>query len=226
MQFFVSFAAGLVTRARPGGIDITGSCAAYTSTDIAVTAAHCVPEHPDRYYVLFPGTREPREPIHIERHPTADLALLRLPPTESHAPPDQFYLPPPDSLEEGGDFYGAGFPVEGTTDGLPVPRTFKGHFQRYFGYEAPDGRNYFAGEMSIPAPAGLSGGGLTYTRAARHLAAIVTTNHDSWVTLDRTEEVERDGVKYRDEVRRVVSYGIAAMAHPHEDWLAEHSARA
>jgi hypothetical protein len=39
----------------------------------------------------------------------------------------------------------------------------------------------------------------------------VTTNHDSYLVIDSYEEEERDGRVSRGEIRRVVSYGIAAM---------------
>jgi hypothetical protein len=43
--------------------------------------------------------------------------------------------------------------------------------------------------MSIPAPAGFSGGPLAYDSQPQSLVAIVTTNHDSWAVIDRIEEV-------------------------------------
>ena len=72
-------------------------------------------------------------------------------------------------------FLGFGYPVEGSANSLPVPRLVKGHFQRYFGYAAPGStESYFAGEMSIPAPAGLSGGPLSYEACPQELIAVVT----------------------------------------------------
>lgn len=80
-----------------------------------------------------------------------------------HDPFPLTYQPPPDGLVDGGTFIGFGYPVEGSDGAMPVGRLFRGHFQRYFGYTPPGATEpYFAGEMSIPAPAGFSGGPLAY----------------------------------------------------------------
>ena len=112
------------------------------------------------------------------------------------------------TLVDGGDFISFGYPSE--EGERAVPRFFKGHFQRHFGYSDPSGRTYFAGEMSIPAPAGLSGGPLSRPQTPDKICAIVTTNHDSYLVIDSYEEEERDGDVSRGQIRRVVSYGIAA----------------
>jgi len=121
------------------------------------------------------------------------------------------YQRPDNELVDGGAFIGFGYPIEGSESAEPVGRLFKGHFQRHFGYEPPDGTgSYFAGELSIPAPAGFSGGPLAYVCPATAARGVVAANHDVWVTLDRFEAVERDGIVHRDEIRRVGSDGIAA----------------
>jgi hypothetical protein len=163
--------------------------------------------------VEMPTDPRPRRVQQVERHPSVDLAVLiaeRLERDEEPFP--LLYQPPPEGLVDGGTFIGFGYPVEGSGGPTPVGRLFRGHFQRYFGYTAPGAKEaYFAGEMSIPAPAGFSGGPLAYDIEPQKLVAIVTTNHDSWAVVDRIEEVEKDGTRYHEEVRRVVSYGIAAM---------------
>ena len=55
-----------------------------------------------------------------------------------------------------------GFPTEGPFDEapaipIPVPRLFLGYYQRFFKYPETSRNRYLAGEMSIPAPGGLSG---------------------------------------------------------------------
>lgn len=131
------------------------------------------------------------------------------------SPPSEYdelaYKGVAEQVIDGGDFMGVGFPVEGVQN-APVSRMFKGHFMRYFAYQAPaGGYKYLAAEMNIPAPPGLSGGALSLPSEPERIFAVVTTNVDSEVVLDRTEEVERDGTTYRDSIVRHISYGIAAM---------------
>jgi len=191
-----------------------GSCAAYRSRDAWVTAAHCVPEGID--VLVAPaaaggeGERTYEETAQVIRHDSRDLAVLLLEPSPASDFDYAAYDGIPGELIDGGDFLGVGFPVEGVES--PVARMFKGHFMRYIAYQSPGGTcDYLAGEMNIPAPPGLSGGALAVTRYPQQLAAVVTTNVDSEVVLDRTEKVERDGTTYRDSIVRHISYGIAAM---------------
>jgi hypothetical protein len=125
-----------------------------------------------------------------------------------------------EGLIDGGDFDAYGYPNDGLPAGQPVGRLMKGHFQRYFGYESPSGYTYFAGEMSVPAPAGTSGGPVL-RRGTPHLDGIVTTNVDSSILLDKVDEIDEDDKRLRIETRRVVTYGIAAMATSLLPWLAE-----
>ncbi|QJY51167.1 hypothetical protein [Pseudonocardia broussonetiae] len=78
--------------------------------------------------------------------------------------------------------------------------------------------------MSCPAPAGLSGSVVAYTHRPDVAVAVVTANHDSYILLDRVEEIERDGSVSRDSTSRVISYGIAASLSNTENWLDEHLA--
>ena len=73
--------------------------------------------------------------------------------------------------------------------------------------------------MSIPAPGGFSGGPIAWAGDPSRPVGIVTTNHDSWMTVDRFEEVEKDGKIYREEIRRVVSYGLAAVIVGLTEWI-------
>jgi hypothetical protein len=78
----------------------------------------------------------------------------------------------PPELIDGGDLLGVSFPVEGV--GSPVAPMFKGHFMRYFDYEAPGcAYNDLADEMSSPVPSGLSGGALAVARYMEQIAAVV-----------------------------------------------------
>ncbi|MDN5747368.1 MAG: hypothetical protein L0H64_02385 [Pseudonocardia sp.] len=125
-------------------------------------------------------------------------------------------------LIDGGDFVCFGYPAEGGLDNRPTGRTIRGYCQRWFSYLDSAGRRYFALEMSCPAPAGLSGSVVAYAQRPDVAVGVVTANHDSYVLLDRVEEVQRDGSVYRDSTSRVISYGIAASLSNTENWLDEH----
>jgi Trypsin-like peptidase domain len=226
--FFPMFSTGLVfIQERDERWRISGTSAAYNSRHSYVTAAHCVPDGCDVavHAIKGSGGNMIRPAQAVTKHPETDIAVITLDPAEdgtaSHLR-ECIYVRPADQLIDGGDFIGHGYPVEGAE--APVARTFKGHFMRYFGYEPPNGGNsYFAGEMSIPAPPGFSGGPLAYTTMPNGLVAVVTTNVDSEIILDRFEEVQRDGSKHAERVTRMISYGIAAMTAGHWDWLDQHA---
>jgi hypothetical protein len=223
MAWYPLNAAGLVYSEN----SLLGTCSAYKSRDAWVTAAHCVPDGIEAMVRPAvgpsPGERDYSMPPTVVRHPNADLAVLLFEPSPPGEHDELAYGGTAEQLIDGGDFIGVGFPVEGAEIPAPVPRLFKGHFMRYFGYESVNGRyDYLAAEMNIPAPAGLSGGGLALPSEMERLAAVVTTNHDSQAVLDQTEEVERDGTTVRLATVRQVSYGIAALLlGPARDWLDE-----
>jgi hypothetical protein len=215
MPWYPLNAAGLVYSAEGATAHVLGTCAAYRSRDAWITAAHCVPEGVDVRLqpAVGPGQSERSftQPATVVRHPSIDLAVLLLEPSPPSEYDDLAYKGVAEQLIDGGDFLGVGFPVEGAQN-APVPRMFKGHFMRYFAYQAPaGGYSYLAAEMSIAAPPGFSGGALALPGEPERIFGVVTTNVDSEVVLDRTEEVERDGTTYRDSIVRHISYGIAAM---------------
>jgi len=215
--------AGLVfTLDAAGRPTYSGTCACYRARHLLVTAAHCVPEDAAAYAVLLPSDpgegRTLRPVVSVTRSETSDIALLQTPPRDTEDFPGQVFRSVPNELVEGGDFIAFGYPVEGA-GGQPTGRLFKGHHQRYFGYDDSAGRSYFAAEMSIPAPAGLSGGPIVPAHQTDQLLGVVTTNVESYVVLDSFEEVEEGGRTLRVESRRVVNYGIAALLSGHRDWL-------
>jgi hypothetical protein len=228
MAWYPLNAAGLVYSHDSGGTTILGTCSAYRGRDTWITAAHCVPEGVEAMVrpAVGPseGERAYTTAATVLRHPSADLAVLRLEPSSPGEHDALAYKGTAQRLIDGGDFIGMGFPVEGVQ--TPVARMFKGHFMRYFRYDAPSGSySYLAAEMSIPAPPGLSGGALALPSEPEQLAAVVTTNVDSEVVLDRTEQVERDGAMYREAIVRQVSYGLAVLLQgPAAEWLDEMSA--
>jgi hypothetical protein len=192
---------------------VTGSCAAYGSRNVFITASHCIPEGAKGAAVLLSGTRGACQIEEYERHDTSDLALLFAKPSEDAALSGMFFKPGPDELPAlGTDFLAYGFPsIDEAPGGLPYPRMLKGHFQRYFGFKSPEGLEYFAGEMSIPAPPGLSGSPIMLAHAPQLLVGIVAANLDSYTTLSSFEQVDSAGTSYREVSKRIVSYGISAM---------------
>ncbi len=100
-----------------------------------------------------------------------------------------------------------------------MPRLFVGHFQRFFTFDGLSGRKFFAGEMSIPAPAGLSGGPLWVPENPSKLIAIVSSNMESHSIIDSYEETTQDGEVTRGEIRRQISYGVCVMLSEVGDWV-------
>lgn len=223
MTFFPGQATGVIVLVDRTNATVSagGTCFTYTRRNVLLTAAHCAPPGVE-IYIMLPRENRNRRIVNIYRHPTFDVAVLIAEPADCATAEIPAYQHIEDTLIDGGDFVGFGYPGEGSTGSLPIGRLFKGHVQRYFTYEPP-GRSqpYLAAEMSIPAPAGLSGGPLAYAQSQDRPFAIVTTNHDSWATIDSFEEFEKDGKISRGEIRRVVSYGIAILLHGLAQWVHE-----
>src|ERR1700728_4131963 len=150
-------ATGLVVLTdRAGGQSVGGTCAAYRCRHVALTAVHCVPDEVTVSLEL-PGDSTRRRVNRIERHEQSDVAVLFTDPLAHEPLAEQVFTDVAPDLITGDDFITFGFPVEGSPDAFPVGRLFKGHFMRYFGYTASSGTTYFAGELHIAAPPGLSG---------------------------------------------------------------------
>lgn len=226
LDFFPRFATGPVFFAPPDGAwEFSGTGAMYVRPYVILTAAHCVPDVVGATFAFrSPMERFARVADQVIRHPTIDLAAI-VTSKDAKAPPNGVYNEIGHSLVDGGDFIAFGYPAEENTH---VPRLFKGHYQRHFEYRSPAGQRYFAAELSVPAPAGLSGGPVSNARRPQVLDAIVTTNHDSSLVIDSYEEEERDGTKSRGKITRVVPYGIAAMlvASEVQTWVDNAVARA
>jgi hypothetical protein len=229
--FELELATGLVlvgaAQAQPIPI---GSCFAFRKRDVLLTAAHCVPAGFEVHVWFNSPTRKRLERATVNRHPTADLAVLQI-----EAPKEEPFFakhvlgPAKHEVRLGGDFLAFGYPVDGPSDlsedgQRPTARLFKGHFQRYFSHTSHTGHNYWAGEMSVPAPTGLSGGPVVWRENPSAVCGVVTTNLETHAILDHVEEVQEDGRTIRMEARRVVHYGLALMLLGNLDpWLATHA---
>ena len=83
---------------------------------------------------------------------------------------------------------------------------------------------YVAGEMSIPASPGLSGGPVFRPRAPDTVIGVVTASLSTSVAAgeESYEEVLTDGSIRRTVYRHVINYGIALILDHVRDWLDEH----
>lgn len=207
-----SLACGRIFMVHDGAAQYNGTGAMFGKQNVVLTAGHCVPPIPGAHF-LFKSTFADSpawEAVRVERHPKSDVAVM-IGPADVRPNPAPIFagFDPHPVLIDGGDFIAFGYPAEGNAS---VGRLFKGHFQRYLGYESPDGRGkYFAGELSVPAPAGLSGGPVSMAHTPHVICGVVTANHDSYLLIDSFEETQIDGTVNRGSIKRVVSYGIAAM---------------
>jgi hypothetical protein len=205
---------------------VGGSCFLFRSDLVALTAAHCVPEDVNRPAIILPRSRRTLQIERVERHPRADIAALfaegfdpkLLLPQPSQAPVDGV-----GNIDLGEDFIAYGYPVEGPSLSRelaehPIPRLFKGYYQRFMPYVAPRGYRYMAGEMSIPAPGGLSGSPL-FREGSWLPTGLVTGSAESYAIVDSIEDVDEAGKVFRQESRKVITYGIALMLFDVVEWL-------
>ncbi|AHC27925.1 MULTISPECIES: S1 family peptidase [Mycobacteriaceae] len=220
LDFFPRLATGAIFLSPPDSTwEFNGTGSMYMRPYVILTAAHCVPEVENgRLCFKSPMERDARLAEQVIRHRSIDLAVMVISKGAKPPPNGQVYNEIGHTLVDGGDFHAFGYPAEENTQ---VPRLFKGHYQRHFEYQSPDGRKYLAAELSVPAPAGLSGGPVSNARRPQVLEGIVTANHDSSLVIDSYEEEERNGTKTRGKITRVVSYGIAAMLVPSDvqEWV-------
>lgn len=226
-QFNALAATGIVSVRVGDHTGWTGSCFAFRQPHIALTAAHCVPEA-DEVWLHYPGRDQRRRSVRIERHPDADVAIVF---TEPDLDDDgEGYHPSTfwnhvGNWSMGEEFYAYGFPTEGgfAEANVPTPRLFTGNYQRFLRWTTPgsESKGYLAGEMSVPAPGGLSGGPVFRHGAPQMLTGLVTSNLETYSVLHSIDEVQADGVQYREESRRVIQYGLAAMLSELAEWLDE-----
>jgi Trypsin-like peptidase domain len=219
-----------------------GSCFAFRSQRAFLTAAHCVGDVKSSQLAVV-NVGENRKVIwrpvsNVERHPSADIAVIRTLPmtdaerevigeressTEDRTEPFWRHV---SNYGIGEDFHAFGFPenIFGDEQRAPTPRLFKGHFQRFMEYESRHlPYQYFAAEMSIPAPAGLSGGPLFRPGAPPMVTALVTENLQSTTFLDQIETIVSGNATHVTKYEQVISYGVALMLDRVADWLDDHA---
>ena len=214
-----------------GHIEFAGTCFAFRHSNVFVTAAHCVGDADPSMVFVFAPFAWPGRPMNeiqlVDRHPLADLAVLTL---EDGAWPqgiDPFVgVAAPPALAS--EFMAYGFPEDapGSEAGPPGPlgpiaRAFRGYVQRTLWY-GRDPYGFQALEMSIPSPAGLSGGALfALTDHSRVLGMAVENIQSTTYAGEYHATTDNEGVTTRTVERNMVQYGIAVSLAPIADWLDE-----
>lgn len=196
-----------------------GTCFAYRDSRVLVTAAHCVGNLPQDEIVAVwsPGPVVRRATV-VTKHPEADIAVVSVP--AAGDPIEVFSrIIPYQTLGE--DFYSVGFTEVAPPNAPrhPMARLYKGHFQTFYSYESFFGYRYAAGEISIPAPGGLSGGPVFLPPDQRTVIAMVTENVNSALVLDSVEEVSEDGKEYKALYQSISRFGVVLMLAPVAEWV-------
>lgn len=201
-----------------------GTCFAFRRSDVFLTAAHCVSEiDAVTLFVHTPAARGLYAVGEIERHPSADIAFLKLADLAWPGGVEPFIHTKPFTAL-GLEFMAYGFPEDAPAPDVepltPTPRLFRGYLQRQLTYRRA-GHEYSAGEMSIPAPAGLSGGALFVAADFNSVVGVAAENVQSSTYVGRVEELASEAGKVTHVEREHVQYGIAVLLAPLGEWLDE-----
>jgi hypothetical protein len=215
-------ATGLLTQLDRDREVFLGTACGFRTPRHFLTAAHCVGDlDAASVAVVLPHEPTPhRRPVKtIDRHPKADLALLTL---VNDAVPQPFLTTlSPAEHRLGIDFFAYGYPENILTidQREPTPRLFAGIIQRYFTHQSFMRYSYEAAEMSIPAPAGLSGGPVFHHHGTQQLFGVVTENFDSTTLLEAVELISTQTEKRTVQYQRMISYGVTLLLDPLVGWL-------
>jgi hypothetical protein len=223
------FAYGLLFSTSGDAEAVHGTCFGYNSPDTYLTALHCVDGVSGLQIAQQPrGTRRDftRKVIDITAHDSADLAVLHVEPDHEAA---HYYFTEIENSKQlflGHDVHAYGYAANDPgDDALTTPRYFRGYFQRFVGtYRAPTGHAYLAGELSFPAPPGLSGAAVfKLRRLFAMLTGIVTGNSEIVRGAGYEEEIDRrpDGSTRTIQRIQVTSFGMALILGEYADWLME-----
>jgi hypothetical protein len=200
-----------------------GSCFAFRKKTHFLTAAHCVTTNSrERFVVLTPWEGVYSAVGEVNKHPKADLAILKL---QGDGRDSIQHLT---ALTEvrgiGGDYYAYGFPEDsvGPNAGTPTARLFKGHCQRTLMHDSHIGYKYDAMELSFPCPGGLSGGPLFGSHLPTIPVGLVTENIEAATLLHSQEILLKDGKPFTEYYHRVISYGIGLLLQPYQEWIDKH----
>lgn len=200
-----------------------GSGFVFRHANTLLTAAHCVQNLTANDLVVqmlvTPG--KIYEAIGLERHPSADVAIIRLRDVNEREIGWQPYSIF-DDREFGLEVIACGFPEDIEMGRrAPTARVFRGHIQRFVEWTSYLGYRYLAAELSFRCPGGLSGGKLLNPQFSGRIYGIVTENIRTSNILDSFEEVQDNGTVYREHHESVIYYGMAVWLPAIQGWLDE-----
>lgn len=217
-------AVGKVMRASPGfgpPFKFLGSCFSLRWNNRFVTAAHCVDGvPPEELGVETPVGGIVSRVSWVRAHETADIAVLALSGFliggETHP-----FWGVVSNWSLGEEFMAYGYPADvlGREPDQPTERLFRGYYQRFMRHRGHLGYAYLAAELSIPSPAGLSGGPLFRPQAHPMLVAMATENLQSTTYLEEVEIEDQPGHRTERRFERVIQYGVALLLSDLSEWL-------
>jgi hypothetical protein len=209
-------------------LDFLGTCFLFRHDFVCLTAAHCVRGiEVERLVIVFPRLDQQSPVSEVRAHWTKDVAIVYLArplAEQSSGYPESAFWDCVSNYGLGEEFAAYGYPEDSpaVSEGglIPTARFFRGHFQRFFNYFPPGGHAWYAaGEMSLPAPAGLSGGPVFRPGAHPMLIGLVTANAESYTLRDYEERLEEPDSRHIFEARRIVAYGVVLLLDQLAYWL-------
>jgi hypothetical protein len=203
-------AVGSVFVRRGDASAFRGTCFAFRHANRVLTAGHCVEGlQPEVIEVAFPGAAGRSIAVGVVRHPTADLALLRL--AGGGLSPDHEPFALHGRGERGQAFAGCGS-VAG------VCERFDGRIRRVF---ADKDDCHRSAEMSVAARDGYSGGPLFSPAAPFAVMGLMTANRTTPLAIACSRLLRR---RRSDEHSGLAAgRGIALLLDDVSAWLDEHA---
>lgn len=215
----------LLDRSRKNAF--RGTCFAFRHSTHFLTAAHCVERLAANQlglsiYLEDQPDNDGLDVLDVVQHPSADIAVVRVSPWPGELFPP--YRGVTTGYRPGDEFAAFGYPEDttGQADVAPIPRYFRGHFQRFFEYRSPLGYSYLAGELSIRTPTGLSGGPVFLPEHPDYVVGVVAENIESSTHRRTIANVVNGSSTFSEVVRSVIDYGICVMLDEVREWLDEH----
>jgi hypothetical protein len=215
----IASVAALLHSPDPGAF--LGTCFPFRDPTCFLTAAHCAGELPAKELAIgLPmGDAGVVPVVAVERHPTADIALLRIAQTTAGEITPFWNLNDRYSLGDSFAAFGYTEDTFGPEPRLPVARQFRGHIQRVLRYVSPLGYEYDAAELSIGCPGGLSGGPIYLPNSWAAVVGVVTENLESTTYLQAVDEVQENGEVHHYRHQTMINYGIALLLDDLREWL-------
>ncbi len=202
-------AAGSVFARRGEAPAFGGTCFAFRYANRLLTAGHCVDGlEAEDIAVEFLGDSERFTAVGVVRHPTADLALIRL--AAGVRPPGVRPFAAHGRIGRGEEFAGIGS-VAGAAE------LFAGRIRRVFD-DREDGHRH--AEMSVAARDGFSGGPLFAPAAPDAVVGVMTANRTTRLALACASALGR--LRSGSAPRPAAGRGIALLVSDLAGWLDEH----